>query len=505
MTEIQINQRSRRQTAAQVNYYESDTNDEEESTEDIYAFNEYTMDADDDSSSEVDNTDVIQPRVQRNSRLSGRVMTAASNPGIAFEVVEIPNIFQFNQVSHCLPTVNPVSSVDYTSPISIFNYLFDAGIQKLYAKTIIKYRELVQARVDKALENSDNSRPHPPLLCSPLSLNDIRAFIGAILMMDIYQRPELKNYWGLGKSVNKFKPISDSITYSKFSDIRACIGVEDENYLIQLLCKTSRKLVSSTNELSIDEQLRLFTGRYANKIVMKDKPAGCGIKCIGMADSNTKLPLWWSTIGLGEEQVVINGMNKYSAICASFLSQTTNKYVFIDNLYTTQELHEYCYSKDIKLVGTVRSQNLPKPLKELFKQFKKIKRDDIYGYCDGTPIVELVTQSYIVGNVYYIFVLDNGAFCMSTNCQELFEKGRIKVMSRMSEKQRIKFNVNTYKVYKLVPYIVAYYNKKMNGVDVIDQLIVSHERHQRQSKWTVSLIYTAIKMAETTSFTVNKW
>ena len=196
-------------------------------------------------------------------------------------------------------------------------------------------------------------------------------------------------------------------------------------------------MVSPSNEWSIDEQLRLFTGRYINKVVMKDKPAGCGIKCIGMADSNTKLPLWWSTTGLGEERLTV-------------------------------------------------------------------KRNEIYGYCNEFPIVELKTECYQVGNVYFIFVLDNGAFVISTNCAVLFQKGRIKVLSKLNEKQKEKFNVTSYKVYKLVPYIVAYYNKKMNGVDVIDQLISSHDRHQRQSSWKTSLIYTAIKMAETTSFTINK-
>ena len=237
---------------------------------------------------------------------------------------------------------------------------------------------------------------------------------------------------------------------------------------------------------------------------MKDKPAGCGIKCIGMADSNTKLPIWWSTIGLSQEGLIIQGMNKYSAMCALFLSGVSNKCIFIDNLYTTYELHNYCTSKGIHLIRTVRAQNLPKYLKPLYAVFKKLKRVEINGYCNELPIVDLRTECYQVGDVYFIFVLDNGAFVISINSVELFEKGKIKVLSKLNEKQRARFNVTSYKVFKLVPFIVAYYNKKMNGVDVIDQLISSHDRHQRQYGWKVSLIFTAIKMAETTPFTINK-
>ena len=106
--------------------------------------------------------------------------------------------------------------------------------------------------------------------------------------MDVYKFPELQQYWGLGGSLIVVKEIAESISYSKFTDIRNSITIEDENYLIQQLCKQSLRMINPSQDWSIDEQLRLFTGRYINKVVMKDKPAGCGIKCIGMANSNNE-------------------------------------------------------------------------------------------------------------------------------------------------------------------------------------------------------------------------
>ena len=40
----------------------------------------------------------------------------------------------------------------------------------------------------------------------------------------------------------------------------------------------------------------------------------------------------------------------------------------------------------------------------------------------------------------------------------------------------------------------------MNGIDVVDQLISSHDRHQRSTNWHHTYIYTSLKMAEAASF-----
>ena len=54
----------------------------------------------------------------------------------------------------------------------------------------------------------------------PLNIQDMKAFIGAVLLTDVYRYPEIKQYWGLGGSINKLKEISESITYNKFWMLR---------------------------------------------------------------------------------------------------------------------------------------------------------------------------------------------------------------------------------------------------------------------------------------------
>ena len=74
---------------------------------------------------------------------------------------------------------------------------------------------------------------------------------------------------------------------------------------------------------------------------------------------------------------------------------------------------------------------------------------------------------------------------MDNGFHKLFNKGKIRVLSKLNEKQRTTLHVNSYKLYKIVPFIVAFYNAKMNAVDLIDQYVSSHERYQRQYKWSI--------------------
>ena len=75
---------------------------------------------------------------------------------------------------------------------------------------------------------------------------------------------------------------------------------------------------------------------------------------------------------------------------------------------------------------------------------------------------------------------------------------------KLTMAQRKVFNVEEYEIYKTVPYTVGLYNYKMNSIDIIDQLISAHERHLRQTKWTLAYMYTSLRMAETTSFTIYR-
>lgn len=180
-----------------------------------------------------------------------------------------------------------------------------------------------------------------------------------------------------------------------------------------------------------------------------------------------------------------------------------NSVVYIDNLYTTHELHLRLRAKNTVCIGTVRKNNLPKALKPLFAKFIKLKRHPPTTSVNGVPIIELVSQCWVVDNVYYYFIKDNGDFVISCNDTATVSKGLYKSPSKLNDKQRIKFKTESYEAFKIVPFIVHQYNQHMNGVDVIDQLISSFERHQRNKKWYHTYLFTSIRLGEVSAYKIN--
>ena len=145
----------------------------------------------------------------------------------------------------------------------------------------------------------------------------------------------------------------------------------DKNKLYQLICTQSSLLIKPTLQVAVDEQLRLFTGAYANKIMMPSKPAGEGCHSYIIADSNSRLPLWYSIEGKGKLNYEVDTLTGYGKIAASLAEPFDNVTLFVDNLNCTYQMCIYLQSKNIECVGTVRLNYLPPSLKILFNEFKK--------------------------------------------------------------------------------------------------------------------------------------
>ena len=74
--------------------------------------------------------------------------------------------------------------------------------------------------------------------------------------------------------------------------------------------------------------------------------------------------------------------------------------------------------------------------------------------------------------------------------------------ANLKQDQRDKFGTESYRVYKIVPFLVKMYNSYMNGVDCIDEAISLYDREGRQTKWTWPYIQTSIKMAEAMAYKI---
>ena len=417
--------------------------------------------------------------------------------------VDVPLVTQLRVPISTISFVND-NLEDLDDPYKIYLKLFEESLQLLFDENDVKFREYMSNKVMTRRSNSNESRR---IVFNDLTLKDIYSFVGCLIYMDVYPYPEISGYWGLGGCKNPLNQICKALSYSRFNEIREILSISDVNILFQNISNNCKQFVHPSNEFAVDEMLRLFKGRYSGKISIPSKPAGVGVKSYLCADSNSKLPTWYSVEGNGNGNEEIPLMQKYSQIAAS-MSQNgpPGSTLFVDNLYNTYELMEYCKSKNRRVVGTVRTNNLPKALKPLWKAFKSRRFEHLILNNDGQEFAQttLDCEVYKYGCAYFYFIRDNGCFVMATNSEELFQKGQIRCLSNLNEKQKQRFGVDNHKLYKVVPYIVSYYNHRMNSVDIIDQYISSHERHQKQKKWKSVYLYTALKMSVTTSYQIFK-
>ena len=138
--------------------------------------------------------------------------------------------------------------------------------------------------------------------------------------MDIYPLPELKMYWGLGGSVIYFESICICISHQRFTDKRNALSMDNKDTLFQNICINSRLICKVSYEFAVDEMLRLFKGRYINKISIPNKPTGIGVKAYLIGDSNSKLPVWYSISGGGEDDENVPEMQTYAKIAANLVN-----------------------------------------------------------------------------------------------------------------------------------------------------------------------------------------
>ena len=288
-----------------VNYAVSSDSEQE----DVYAEMDYNDGYESDSSIESNDQ-----RPHKRARTTSTFKSAASTlqPHTTIEILDFYQLF----IQSVIPTFKLNDANITTDPESISYKLFDHIILFIYNTNIDRYRTYCA----KLVLNSKSKDPNFGVHFTPLQLQDINAFIGSLYRMDIYNFPDIKMYWGLQDSLVKIKEIKDAISYNKFIKIKNSLGFEDPNTLFQMICSACDGIIGNSNELAVDEQLKKFKGRYANKVAMSQKPAGTGVKSFIIADSNTNLPCWYSIEGKGKTNLEVNNMNKYSSVAASLVA-----------------------------------------------------------------------------------------------------------------------------------------------------------------------------------------
>lgn len=127
---------------------------------------------------------------------------------------------------------------------------------------------------------------------------EIKLFLGLQMLMGIIKLPAWRDYWmeknyTLQTNMPKFMKFYRYDLLNKFFQIHTSVGNESRNAFtankvkfFDKITANYAKLVVPNENLSVDERLCRFRGRFSAKVYMPLKPDKWGVKCIVLCDSN---------------------------------------------------------------------------------------------------------------------------------------------------------------------------------------------------------------------------
>lgn len=276
---------------------------------------------------------------------------------------------------------NPLVTASFISsrsaPLTYFDLVFS--------------EELFQLIVDQTNSYASQSNARE---WDPVTLPEIQAFIGMLILMGLHRLPNIRLYWS-SDPLFRVNEIADVMTCKRFEKIMKYIHLNDNQkmakrgepgfdklYKVRPLIEGTKELFQNaavvTNSQSIDECMIKFKGRSTIKQYMPMKPVKRGFKVWARCDSETGYLYEFEVYTVKKEGVTEVGLG---ARVVKNLSQSlidknvSNIHIAFDNFFTSYELMTYLYEHKIFATATVRSdrKQLPDFIKRNDK--KKMKLD----------------------------------------------------------------------------------------------------------------------------------
>ncbi|XP_065844140.1 piggyBac transposable element-derived protein 4-like [Oscarella lobularis] len=236
--------------------------------------------------------------------------------------------------------------------------------------------------------------PNPSSSCRewyPTTRPEMKAFLGVTLLMGLLKLPRLEDYWQ--KSFPYLKTqIPVVFSKTRYEQLKRFLHVSDIAADLQATASTAprdklmkvRPLIKHCLEkfkssfklaknITVDEAMIPYKGRWSIKQYMKDKPTKWGIKVYVLADALTGY-IWNFFIYVGK--AAAQGVEPVEGLCSRAVLDLVDDchykghVLFVDNYYTSPYLFEKLFYYDIYATGTARVNRSGYP-KSLKKQLPK--------------------------------------------------------------------------------------------------------------------------------------
>ncbi|CAF3853099.1 unnamed protein product [Rotaria sp. Silwood1] len=337
---------------------------------------------------------------------------------------------------------------------------------------------------------STQMNPNKPLCVSE---NEMKRFIGILLMTGVYSFPQQRYFW---MNATRVESITSAMSRDRFLQIKRNIHVvdnanqldsNDPNFdraykvrpLLNIVKENFRK-IAKEEKLSADEQIIPFKGRSIMKQHMPKKPHRWGYKMFILAGSDSGI-CYDFKFYTGKEGKPEHGLCTQVVLdLCETVPRSINHKLFCDNFYTTIRLQVELHKLGIYAVGTVRPNRLPGLIMKNEKDLSLEGRgamDHRVAEVDGVQICAVKWYDNKVVN------------CLST----LHACHPVDFVQRWSNKEKKHIQVKR-------PNIIKAYNQHMGGVDLLDMLISLYRVNVRSQKYYIKIIFHLMDLS-----LVNAW
>lgn len=332
-----------------------------------------------------------------------------------------------------------------------------------------------------------------------INRTDLELYLCAYLRMGLESRHNVRSYW---ETENGSEFINKLMSRKKFLDIASHLhfinnmDVTEEQKLNKIwkvfnvinVVRQKFRNLPAEHRYSVDEMMVGFRGATSPILqYMPRKPKRFGFKLFCRCGSSGVVYDFFVYKGENfTEQSHLNvTTNTVLRLCDTINPIRSETVVYADNYFSSMPLVEELTKKEIKYLGTIRDNRLPKNEEFRLKTEKELKRD-------GRGAASVCSNAE--KQMSFVRWFDNRAVTIVTNYSRLSpfqEKQRWNRQSRQREGVKI-------------PHCIVEYNKHMCGVDVMDSLTSLYKYNLRSKRWYMYLFYHTIHLAMNNSWLLYK-
>lgn len=206
---------------------------------------------------------------------------------------------------------------------------------------------------------------------SPITREEMEAFVGIIIHMGVVKLPRIKMYWSNNTLLHQ-KSVSEVMSQTRFIQIWRYFHLADNSSAIprgspgfdkiyrvreflNVILRNAHRLYRLDREITIDETMVPHKGRLSFKQYIKNKPTRWGIKLWVLCEAKTGY-VYNFDVYLGKEEGNVEH-NLARRVVRKLVSPIEKKchHLYMDNFYCDPHLFLELETKEILACGTIRA------------------------------------------------------------------------------------------------------------------------------------------------------